>query len=189
MRSLLISLEIHTTFLRLSHLTFRERVLPGLIFKVLNIKQFAFHYVFRLGLIDFYKISNWFWFYWQIKIISVLRGVGAAPAWELVSVPGRHCEAPGGKQIQPGQDHYYKYQAWVIIWLKGCFDESRRWLLSQNFSLMIGTGVAMAFQVNKVNIFSRLLTSLLISHVQISSIVSTLFMCKETSKQPNGDYV
>ena len=36
-----------------------------------------------------------------------------------------------------------------IILLQGCFDESRRWLLSQNFSLMVGTGVAMAFQVYK----------------------------------------
>ena len=155
MRSLFNSLEIRTTFLRLSHLTFRERVLPGLIFKVLNIKQFAFHNVFRLGLIDFYKISNWLWFYWKIQIFSVLRGVGAAPAWELVSVSGRHCETPGGKQIQPGQslwDMTY-YVSWHLIWLKGCFDESRRWLLSQNFSLMIGTGVAMAFQVDTCSIF------------------------------------
>ena len=39
----------------------------------------------------------------MIKIFSVLRGLGAAPAWELVSLPGRDGEAQGRQQTQPGQ--------------------------------------------------------------------------------------
>ena len=58
-----------------------ERVLPGLIFKVLNIKQFAFHYVFRLRLIDFWKTYyNSLWSEYKIVYIFSLTRPGPTPS-------------------------------------------------------------------------------------------------------------